>query len=371
LIKVLHISTALSWRGGEQQIAYLIDELKDRVHSIVLCSKGSKIEEHCLSNKIEHYAVKKAGGINFRIASKIKKLCIEHQIDCCHLHDAHAHTHAVLSAIIYNNAVPLILSRRVDFPIKKAFTSIYKYNHSKIYKILCVSKMIKEITAKGIKEQNKLEVVYSGVDLNKIKARTGKLRLELGIGKESFLIGNTSALADHKDYFTFIDTAEKVIQKHSNAYFVIIGDGPMREEIKNYAANKKLSDRLTFLGFRTDITEILADLDLFFISSKTEGLGTSILDAFAAKIPVIATKAGGIPELVEHEVTGYLSKVGDSESLSDGIAQLMDNETLRHTLIEGATKKAIEFSKKNMADNTFKYYLEALESNSNPNRNKL
>jgi len=360
--KILHIVSSVSWRGGEQQAAYLIEELIDQVESIVLCSKGSEFEKFCIEKGIKYYSLrKKKRSIDLKYARWIKKICKEQSVDLCHIHDAHSHSYAILAATIYGNSTPLILSRRVDFPIKKNWFSSFKYNHPLIVKILCVSKMIQQITAEDIRDKSKLVTVYSGIDLEKFKKPKNILREEIKIPEQSFLVGNTSALADHKDYFTFIDVAEILIKKDPAYYFVIMGDGPMKEQIKSYAKQKNLGDNLTFTGFRDDIPEVLGDLDLFLISSKTEGLGTSILDAFACQVPVVATKAGGIPELVENNKTGLLCPVGDGKALSIAVGQLKEDISLRNKIIENANKKVQQFSKKTTAQQTLHQYNEALD----------
>jgi glycosyltransferase involved in cell wall biosynthesis len=355
--KVLHIATALSWRGGEQQLAYLVEELQSEVDQVVLCSKDSELEKYCRDKGIDFIAQKKRGGFDLAYAKKIKTLCKELTIDLCHMHDAHAHTFAIIAAVM-GNKTPLVLSRRVDFPIKQKFTSKFKYNHPAIKKILCVSEMIKKITAPGIKEKSKLHTVYSGVDLGKFSSRTNKLREELGINENIPLVGNTSALADHKDYFTFLDVAEKVVKAKPEVQFVIMGDGPMREEIKAYAASKKLLDNLTFTGYRNDIPEVLSDLDVFLITSKTEGLGTSIIDAFACEVPVVATAAGGIPELVEDRKTGLLCPVKDSSEISKAVLELIEDTDLAKQLTQQAKVKVKKFSKSETAKQTLVHYKE-------------
>src|SRR5690606_32318917 len=145
--------------------------------------------------------------LNMLYAKKLSGLCRKMQIDICHLHDAHAHSYAILAASFFNNKVPLILSRRVDFPIKKNWASNYKYNHPSIKKIICVSETIVQITAKGIRDKSKLLCIHSGIDLDKF-TNSGNLRREYDIDDDCILVGNTSALADHKDYFTFVDTAK-------------------------------------------------------------------------------------------------------------------------------------------------------------------
>ncbi len=359
-LRILHIVTALSWRGGEQQVTYLLGELKAEVDAFVLCSVGSVMEQYCIQNRINYTSVKKGSGIDLFYAKRIKEVCVEYQIDLIHLHDAHAHTYAILAADFWKNKVPLILSRRVDFPIKKKWTSKHKYNHSQIKKILCVSDKIREITSQGIKDKSKLKTVYSGIDLNKFAKPNNTLREEYGISEDVFLVGNTSALADHKDYFTFLDVVKMVTDQEKSIRFIIMGDGPMMEEIKTYAKQLNLEKQVIFTGFRNDIPTVITGLDLFFISSKTEGLGTSILDAFAAGVPVLATAAGGIPELVKDEETGLLRQVGDAAGLSQAIFRLQTDKKLREQLVKNASLFVQRFDKSNTAKQTFKCYKEAL-----------
>lgn len=358
--KILHVVTALSWRGGEQQAAYLIEELKNDVDNFVLCSSNSKMAEHCKLGGIQHIEQPKKSSLDFSYAKKLKSICEMESIDLIHLHDAHAHTFAILAATFLGNKTPLVLSRRVDFPIKSNLFSKFKYNHAVIQKILCVSDTIKGITAKGVKDTSKLSTVYSGIDLSKFKPSTNRMRKEFDIPTDRFLIGNTSALADHKDYFTFIEVAERIIQKHESAHFIIMGDGPMKDEIRTFANTKKLNNRLTFTGFRTDIPEVLAELDLFLITSKTEGLGTSILDAFACEVPVVATAGGGIVELVEHEKTGLLCEVKNVGEVETAVERMIEDNALRQLCADGAKTKVQQFSKQNTAKQTLKNYLEVL-----------
>jgi glycosyltransferase involved in cell wall biosynthesis len=353
---VLHVVTALSWRGGEQQVAYLLEELEEKVNTVVLCSSGSKMEAFCKTRGINHFTCKKRGSVDLNYARTIRNLCKKLAVDLCHLHDAHAHTYAIIAASLFGNPTPLVLSRRVDFPIRKSAFSRFKYNHPAIVKILCVSAAIKEITARGIKHPEKLSVVYSGIDLHKFKKRGGNLRKELKVDTSTFLVGNTSALADHKDYFTFIDTAKKLLLKGGGYFFVIMGDGPMKTEIQQYAAKQLPADKYRFLGFRTDVSELLADLDVFLITSKTEGLGTSILDAFACKLAVVATRAGGIPELVEDKQTGFLCAVKDSEALSNAVAKLAGDQELAQSISNAAYEKVQLFSKEHTAKRTLEEY---------------
>lgn len=361
-IKVLHISTADSWRGGEQQLAYLLDELKDKCENHVLCRSNSAMEKHCQKQGYLFNSLNKRFSLDPGFAMGIKSYCDENAIDLIHTHDSHAHSMCVLAASLFGNNVPLIASRRVDFPIQKSWFSHFKYNHQIVKKILCVSDEIKRITARGIKDESLLQTVYSGIDLQKFSPRSGKLRKDLGIGEDQFIIGNTSALADHKDYFTFIRAAEHALKVDPKLLFLIIGNGPKESEIASFMRSRNLGDAIRMIGFRKDIPEVLADLDLFMITSKTEGLGTSILDAFASGVPVLATEAGGIPEIVIDGKSGLLCEVEDHKCLSEKLLELKAKAELREKLVKGAKEKVQEFSKSTTAQNTFLAYQDVLAS---------
>ena len=296
-------------------------------------------------------------------ANEIKKYCRRQKIDLVHAHSAHSHALAVLADLRGNN-LAIILSRRVDFPVKNNWLSRYKYNYPGIKKIICVSDKIKEVLAPALKQPEKCVTIHSGIDLNRFEDsyRSGKLHEELQLPLSTFLIGNVSAIAPHKDYFTFVDTAAQLLNQDLDAKFLIIGDGPSRPEIEAYVAQKNLQKSILFLGFRQDIPAILSELDVFLITSETEGLGTTILDAFACHVPVVATAGGGIPEIVKQNKTGMLAAVRDAEMLATHVLNVLTIGTLRTRLIENATQFLTEFTKEKTAQKTIAVYQEVLKS---------
>lgn len=341
---ILHVSSPLSWRGGEQQLFYLYLGLKSKAfQQIVFCPQHSE-----LSKKIDEsdcVTYKKRSGFDIAAAFKLAKLCKAKKVDLIHCHDAHAHTTAVLAADIFGNKVPIVLSRRVDFHIGKSWFSRHKYNHKRIVSILCVSDAIKEIVRPAITNANiRVVTVHSGVDVLKYQnAKRGKLRKEFGIPEGGMIIGNVAAMADHKDIPTFLRTVKR-LQSNESFYFFLIGSGPLELEMKAMASELQLTSRLIFTGFRNDLTEIFCDLDVLLFTSKTEGLGTTILDAFANKVPVVATNAGGISEMIHHLQTGLLCEVGDDEQLANAVLHVLENAELNQKLIENALEKLKQFS---------------------------
>lgn len=363
-MKILHVSGAMSWRGGEQQLLYLCEELKlHHVEQLVVCPVGSELYNRLQKTDIEHVITyKKNSGISLFFASALKKIGKKHKVDLMHVHDAHAHTTAFLSAWLLGNKTPIIVSRRVDFPIGKSWFSKLKYNYRSISSIICVSEAIKKIMSVDIKNKNILSVVHSGIDLNRFpfKEKTGKLRPLLNLNEATVIVGNTSAIAPHKDYFTFVDTAAIILIFMPQIHFVIIGNGPLEDKIKDYINQKGLTKNITLTGFRNDVPELLPDFDIFLITSKTEGLGTSVLDAFACNVPVVATNAGGIGEMVENGKTGLLANVGNATQLAENVTMLLKDELLRRKIKEGAAAKLRSFTKEETAKKTLEIYKKIL-----------
>ncbi|MBI35219.1 MAG: glycosyl transferase [Flavobacteriales bacterium] len=280
------------------------------------------------------------------------------KIDLIHAHDSHAHSFALIAASLFGNVTPIVVSRRVDFKINRS--SIKKYNHKKIKKIICVSNAIKEVLYPDIGDKSILTTVHSGIDLNKFSFNQNnnqKLRKEYQIPSNVKIIGNVAAIAPHKDYYTFINTAEEIVKRNLNVKFFIIGTGPLEEKIKQYCIQKKLSNHIIFTGFRTDIQEILPELDIFLMTSETEGLGTSIIDAFACQLPVVATRAGGIPEIVQHEKNGLLADIKDANELANQIERILNGSIDLDKIINEQQKTLQKFTKSVTAHKTLLEYL--------------
>jgi len=360
-MNVLHVSTPFTWRGGEQQAAYLAAALQQQqVNNLVLCPSRSALAHRLHGTEVEIAPYFSRGFMGLSLARRIAASTRMYPFDVVHTHDAHAHTAAVLAAALFAMETPVVVSRRVDFPVSDSVFSRWKYNHSSVRKIICVSHAIREMTAPALRDQSKLCVVHSGIDTARYTDAVvpADIRSELGLSPDARLVGNLSALADHKDYPTFLRVAEQVLKELPDVRFIIAGAGPDEATLRQQIHKMGLQERVLLIGFRTDVPEVMKSLDLFLITSKTEGLGTIVLEAFAGKVPVVATAAGGIPELVEHEVTGLLSPVGDDVSLSHAVIRVLRDAGLRETLTAAAARKAESFSFRMTAMKTLDVYRE-------------
>ena len=356
-MKILHVSSALSWRGGEQQIAWLIEELQALgLEQALFAPAGKPLAQWANQKGIPCHEYQKKGSVSFSTA----RLLAKHgqPYDLVHMHDSHAHTYAVMAASFFGLKQPLILNRRVDFPIGTNWSSRWKYNHSSIKKIICVSEFIRQLVIPKIKASAKVITIHSGANLNKFEnVPKGKLYELLKIDKDVPLVGNVAAIAPHKDYFTFVDACERISAQNKTVEFVIIGgDGGEATKIREYINSKGLQRKIHLLGFRNDVPALLQDLSVFLFSSKTEGLGTSLLDAALAGLPIVATRAGGIPEIIQHGENGLLAAVQDGQGLAAAVLKILDTPGLAAELAERGKVSVRRFSKQETARKVLAVY---------------
>lgn len=357
--KVIHVSSATSWRGGEQQLAYLLSGLSHSgIKQQVLCVQDSPMAAYCEKNGIDFSTFRKTGSINLKVARLLKGICKTQHITIVHCHDSHAHTIAYLAALLFHNRTPIIVHRRVDFKVSPLLFSKVKYNHPSIAGFICVSNAIREILTPALRRPEKAFVIHSGIDTSRFAPVTDKgiLRKEFGFDENSILIGNIAALAPHKDYSTFLRTAEILIQNNPGFRFVIIGEGSERKLIESEIIERNLANKVVLAGFRENIPELIKELNVLLLTSKTEGLGTSILDAFAGGLPVVATRTGGIPEIIEHKITGLLAEVGNAANLAEMTKLMVEDIALRERIIRNAAKKVSEFDFRITAAKTLDLY---------------
>ena len=357
------MSTPSTWRGGEQQLAYLLEELPALgIEPALFCPQDSPLVAFTRARDIPCFTFRRRGGNLIRWGRMLGRTSYRFGADVLHAHDSKAHSLAVIAQGLPHVRTPVVVSRRVDFVPNKTVFSRWKYNHHAVRAYLCISQAIAQIMRTAIRQPDKVHVVPSGIDLNRpFPPAHGRLRHELGLNadnKSRPLIGNVAALAPHKDHITFVNTARVLVHEMGiDAHFVLIGgDGGEEKRVRQYIQKYQLQDRFHLLGFRQDVSALLADFDLFLFTSKTEGLGTAVLDAFKCRIPVVATNAGGIPESVIHEKTGLIAGVGDARGLAEQVQRLLTHAEWSEKVVQGALEHLRRFDKSQMAQGNAYYY---------------
>tara|TARA_R100000935_G_scaffold31937_1_gene52466 strand:- start:2114 stop:3211 length:1098 start_codon:yes stop_codon:yes gene_type:complete len=360
-MKILHVSTIIEWRGGDNQMltTYSILEPHLDLQQFIFCPLNSVLQKKCIELNIPHFTAKRDSKYSLTFISKLYKTIKEKDIEVLHVHDSKAFSMSLL-IVTFFPSLKLVYSRKRNNKIHKNFFKILKYNHKRIDRIICVSQAVKDVLMPILNNDNKVEVIYDGINVEKFSKSigTGILRENFGIPKETLLIGNIAGLTRQKDLFTFLNTAQAVLRKtDKDLKFLIIGQGPLEKELKEYTKSLGIEKHVIFTGFRNDISLILPELDLFLLSSETEGLPLSIMEAFAAQIPVVATAAGGTGEAIKNEITGMISPIKDPEKLALNTLKIINNSELRSHVIRNALALVnSKFTLEIMQRNYYRFY---------------
>lgn len=203
----------------------------------------------------------------------------------------------------------------------------------------CSTAEAEGIVRSGLAAEEKVRVVENGVDVAAFGGPSRLTRQELGIPAEAFLVGTAGRLSPQKDPATFVRAAQEVVGKAPDAHFVIVGDGPLEPQITEMVRALGLSGRVHLLGWRADAPEVLKLFDAFLMTSRYEGGSFAILEAAAARKPIVACASPGIGALVEHGVTGLLAPVGDSGAVAAAVLTLSKDAKIGQRLAAQAFEK--------------------------------
>jgi glycosyltransferase involved in cell wall biosynthesis len=325
-MRIVHVDSAASWRGGQNQVLLTARAMAVRGHQVVVaCRRGGVLEARARDAGLDVRALSFRGDLWPAAAFGLAGVLRETAPQVVQVHDPHALSAALLARALGGRA-PLVATRRVDFRLKGGLSRA-KYRAAA--RVIAVSGAIAEVLTKGGLPAQAVRVVYEGVS-DRPAAPGGREALRaLGVPDGALVVGNVAALTDHKDQRTLLDAAARVVRDVPAARFVIVGDGELRAPLQAQARALGLGDRCVFAGFRSDLDALIPALDVFCLSSHMEGLGTSLLDAMAFARAVVATRAGGIPEAVADGVTGRLVPARDPEALAAALTEVLGDHARR------------------------------------------
>lgn len=359
---VFHIDPEKSWRGGQQQAAYLHEGLVARgIPSWVICRPGSPFETYLRARDLPCLPIAMRNEGDFWAGRQIARAAGMRGVSILHLHSAHALAIG-LWASLFNKELRLVGVRRVAMPIRKNRLSRYKYTTPRMTRLVAVSEAIRQVMiADGIAPE-RIATIHSGVDLQRrLRERPGDgFRRSVGLPEDHLVIGMVAALTVEKGYPTLLEAAAKVLRDHDKVTFCALGEGADREALLQRADALGLGDRFRFMGFRRDVGAFLHLFDVFAMASHLEGLGTSILDAQSVGLPVLASRVGGIPEIVEDGVSGLLAEARNPDDFAAKLARLIEDPDLRNTLGRGALASVKDFSIEKTVDRNIALYRDLL-----------
>ena len=366
-LRVLHINSEKTWRGGERQtLLTVVEQRRAGMDSRLALRRGSPLEAKAREAGVPFITLPNAAP-----AMLLKLIRIAGDFDLLHCHTGRAHSLCALANLV--RAKPLVVSRRVDFLPKNKWFNRFKYRRAD--RLVCVSSHIAGQLREAGFAADRLAVIHDAAPAETFPGKQTcleQLRTLLKLPPGKRLVGNIAALVPHKDHATLLRAAQRVLAQRRDVVFVVIGEGELLENLLRLRAELGLEESFYFAGFVPQAQRLLPAFDVFAMSSCMEGLGSIVLDAALAGVPVVATAGGGLPEIVGDNVTGRLVTVGDDAALAGAIVQLLDEPSTGVRLAAAAQARVrAEFSVAAMAAKYEAVYREVWEGRhvAGPNQN--
>jgi glycosyltransferase involved in cell wall biosynthesis len=273
-----------------------------------------------------------------------------------------------LLARFLGSKAKLVVHRRLDFPVSTGLAGRLKYRSAKVDLYLAVAEVIRRMLIDAGIRAEKVRVVNSSIDIGRFaEARERRseigadVRRELGLPASSIVVGNVAHLASHKSQRDLIAAMPRLLADLPGARLVIVGDGEERARLTAQARTLGVAESVVFTGFRRDVPRLLAAFDLFAMSSRLEGFCNSVLEAFAVGVPVVATRAGGLPEMVKDGETGLLTPIGDPAALASALLRLAGDRPLAERLaVAGRKLVESEHTVERMVERTARAYADLI-----------
>jgi len=367
-LHILHSDSATGWGGQEIRVLQESELLLERGHRVSLvCQPASYLWEKSLkisSPSFSCYPLLMKSPANPLSFYSILKILKKAKADI-------VHTHSSIDSWLVGSAAkllktPVVRSRHISIPIKNIFPNNLLYSRIP-KKIITSGETISEVvkSVSGVKPEN-VKSVSAGVDFRRFDFQINGMRIreELGVNPGQPLIGKIGVIRGWKGYNYLLEAVPIVLNNFPDVKFVFVGNGPGFEQTKSIAESLGLKEKITFLGHRDDIPEIMAGLDIQVLASFAgEGTPQVIPQAFAMKTPLVATRVGSIPEMLGQGERGILVEPKNSVDLANGIVKLIANSDIRNKVTEkGYLFCKNELSVDQMIDETISIYLEALKS---------
>lgn len=354
----LHIDTARTWRGGQQQVLLTVLGLRARGHRAVLVAHPEGVLYRRASEGDDLVPLATRSEVDLASAWRLARVVALHRPDVVHAHDPHAVAMASMALSFGTGGVApaLVASRRVDFHLQRHSFSRWKYRQVSCF--IAASRAIADILVADGVPRSKVVVVHDGIDVERVRRTTAvDIGAEFWFPKGAPVLVNVGALVNHKGQKYLIEAMAQVRTQVADAQLVIFGEGELRRALEQQIRDLGLEKHVVLAGFRDDVLALTRSADLFVMSSITEGLGSTVLDAMAMGLAVVGTRAGGIPEAVEDGVSGVLVPPGNAAALAAAIVRVLRDPELRARMgAAGQARVRDEFGVDRLVDGTLAVY---------------
>lgn len=349
---ILFFTRTMMLGGTENVVLQLCEVFKPKVNKIVVCSCGGVNVEKLTEMGIRHYQIPDISSKKdiLKICRTVKQIVEKEQITVIHSHHRMA---AFYTEILFGSSIIKIANAHNTFHDKKGLTKLAYRNT----KLIAVGEMVK----KNLVDFYKISSEQITVIHNAIKPFEGKITpipLLTEYRDNGYkIIGNVGRLSEQKGMEYFINAVPGVIEKFPKTKFVIVGDGEDKDKLVNMVKQMNLDEYITFLGYRSDIQNVMSQMDFIVLSSLWEGLPLTPIEAFSVGKTVVATAVDGTPEIVQNGINGILIKPKDIKEIVNNICYLLNNiDVLDKFHVSAKERYNAEFSFEKLRMNYIGFY---------------
>jgi glycosyltransferase involved in cell wall biosynthesis len=360
-LKIVHVDTGLSLRGGPRQLLNLARLLRQRGHSqIIVCREESELETCARAEEFPFFLLPLHDPAYAYGILQLRQHLQVAPCDILHAHDGRGQTVAWLASI--GMRVRRVASRRVSFLPRHRWVHRLKYAHT-CDAVVTVSDFIRQLLIRSQVPESMIELIPDGIEIPPELPPTetrSRVRARWGFGESEFLIGQVGAFTPEKGQHVVLAALQQLTQRFPQARLLLAGEGPTLKDLEITQRCKALGDRVRLCGVIENLADFFPALDLFVMPSKSEGLGSSALLAMSYGLPVVASRVGGLPEIVEEARTGWLVEPASPSALADAIlAAASDRARLKQWGLNGR-ERARQFSVEIMVERTEALYCRLL-----------
>ncbi len=309
----------------------------------LMCRSGAPIYHAALKQGIPVTTAPFLSPLDWNTVSVLARYVIEHQVDVIHSHSSVDGWCAALAAVVAG--VPVVRSRHISAPLRNGILTRWYYTYLVDHVITSAEAIRQRMTVVNGLDPDRIVAVPAGA--NEHRFRTGvdpsRVRDELGFPRESFVVGIVAVLRSWKGHKVLFEAVRKLREQIPTLRLLVVGDGPYKEELVKWAQELEIRDWVTFTGFREDVPELLSLMNVFVLpSTGNEGTSQVIPQAMLCGVPVVASTAGGLTEVVRHRETGLLVPPGDPVALADAVYALYKEPSEAARLVDAALREARE-----------------------------
>jgi glycosyltransferase involved in cell wall biosynthesis len=366
-MRILHLISSGGLFGAERVVVELSKSLKKTYHCEPILgvirnvyNPHEEILEEAKNNGIAYAVFSCRSQLDWKLVFSVRKFIKKNRVDLIHCHGYKSNFYGLLAS----GHVPSVTTNH-NWLTAHWKLKLYCFLDSLwirfFDRIIAVSNEVKKDLLRYKIPEDKIRVIDNGIALKRFEklVETNKMKNQLGFDENIRIIGTIGSLVIEKGHIYLLEAARQILDVVKDLKFLIIGDGPLRKPLEEKSEELGINKDVIFMGQRKDIPELLMAMDVFVLPSIKEGLPIALLEAMASKRPVIATRIGAIPNVIENKDIGVLVEPKDISGLQDAIMNLLNDPGRMNLLArKGFDRVCRDFCSDEMAKNYLKLYME-------------